>query len=442
MSSPRRVLCVAIAPFFLLPPADAAEFTVPASVPSGLEADATDALNAFLRNTPDHSTVSFPPGAVYRVEGTLLLEKRMGLIIEGNGATIRATDSLPDYAKAEDYNQWKHVRTRSQWRVLDSDNIVFRDLNIIGACQNAGREGEYDANREAQHAFDILGATDVLVESVHVTNVWGDGVYISKESQNVTVRNSRIEKTGRQGIAIGNAFGVLIENNDLLDSRRGLLDIEPYGKEWACGDIRVIGNRFGDSRLLALPMGGSGSTGAVLIANNSFTGPNGTPLVSHHTKTPEVKRGPFFFVGNTAEVGGSPAPGLKFSEVMGVLIAGNRLAFPESRRMNALSTQAGPVGVFGNRFPGASELADAEVTPMLIERGNTFTDADAIPARIEILDGGYAVKLALRDGVECVGIMRAQGAGGPELQAFGLRTTGQWVWELRKDGKAIEKAES
>jgi hypothetical protein len=413
---------------------------VPASIPTRLDADVTEALNAFLETVPDGATVEFPEKSAYRIEGTVLLKNRRGITLDGRGATFQATDPMPDYEKSKDYSGWRMVRTRSQWRVQDCEGIVLRNMRVIGAHDNSGRAGDYDYNREAQHAFDLLGVTNVLVEAVHVSDVFGDGVYISARSRGVTVRKSRIERTGRQAVAIGTAFGILIEDNDIVDSRRGLLDIEPYGEEWSCGDIRVIGNRFGDSRLLALPMGGSGAIGAVLVANNTFSGPNGTPLVMHRTKSEGVKRGPFFFVGNSGKVGGSPAPGLRFGEVAGVLIAGNRLGFTEKRKMSVLSTQMGPVGVFGNWFPGAARLAEDDVTGRLVERANAFEEGTASRAEIEVIPGGYAVRVKLDGELECVGLMRAEGKTGPELEAFGCKTQGQWSWELRQDGKVMNKA--
>lgn len=416
--------------------------TVPATIPTGLDMDVTAELNEFLMSVPDGTTVEFPQKATYRVEGTLLLKDRKGITIDGKGATIRATDPLPDYGKKDNYSGWKTVRTRSQWRVEDCEDMVLKNLRVIGACENGGRNGDYDYNREAQHAFDLLGVKGVLLENIHASDVFGDGVYISKDSRNVTVRKSRIERTGRQGMAVGKAFGILIEDNDILDSRRGLLDIEPYGSDWACGDVRVIGNRFGDSRLLALPMGGGGEIGAVLVANNTFTGPNGTPLLMHRTKEEGVKRGPFFFVGNTANIGGSPAPGLRFGGVDGILIAGNRLAFHPERKMAVLSTKTGPTGVFGNSFPGADRIFDDGEKPRLIENGNIMQEGEASPAKVQVIEGGYAVRVKLPDGSEVVGLMRGKGTTGPALEGFGLKTTQQWAWELRKGSEVTERAES
>ncbi len=426
---------------FLVAQLSAGTVSIPDAITTAAGRDVTVELNAFLKELPDGSTLSFPEKAEYRIEGTLLLEGKKSIVLEGNGATIRATDPLPDYGKKDNYSGWKMVRTRSQWLIKDCEDITVRDMRVIGAYKDGGREGEYDYNREAQHAFDILGVKGITLEAVHASDVWGDGVYISKGSRDVIVRRCRIERTGRQGMAVGNAFGILIEDNDINDSRRGLLDIEPYGKDWSCGDVRVIGNRFGGSRLLALPMGGSGSTGAVIVANNIFTGPNGTPLVLHRTKEEGVKRGPFFFVGNEARVGGSPAPGLRFGQVDGVLVAGNRMAFNPKRKMSVLTIPCGPTGVFGNAFPGAARLTADESAKFLTETANTFGENPAKPAEVLEIENGYAVKVDLGGGKEVLGVMRANGLDGPAIKGYGIETGKQWAWELQEGGKTIERSE-
>ena len=54
-------------------------------------ADATADLQALIDGTPDGGVVQLEPGGNYRVEGTLVLEDRHDLRIEGNGARIFAT---------------------------------------------------------------------------------------------------------------------------------------------------------------------------------------------------------------------------------------------------------------------------------------------------------------------------------------------------------------
>lgn len=116
--------------------------TVPATIPTGLDRDVTAELNEFLKSVPDGTTVAFPEKATYRIEGTLLLKDRKGITIDGKGATIRATDPLPDYGKKDNYSGWKTVRTRSQWRVEDCEDMVLKNLRVIGAHGNGGRNAE------------------------------------------------------------------------------------------------------------------------------------------------------------------------------------------------------------------------------------------------------------------------------------------------------------
>lgn len=135
----------------------------------------------------------------------------------------------------------------------------------------------------------------------------GDCVYV-RESRRVVIRDSTLQRGGRQCLAVVTGRDVLIETNTIGDSRRGVTDIEPYGKDWATISISIIGNRLGGSRLLLLPMGGSGTIGSVFIADNVNTEHNGTPAVLNRGK-PGQQRGPFVMVNNRLTIGVSPAPG-------------------------------------------------------------------------------------------------------------------------------------
>jgi hypothetical protein len=193
--------------------------------------------------------------------------------------------------------------------VLGGRNILVRDVEVHGAHPDAGQSGIYDSNREAQHGFDLIGVEGCTLENVTVHDVYGDCVYMSK-IRSVVVRDSQLTRCGRQGIAVGTGEDVLIENNEIGDSRRGVIDIEPYGKGWRASNIRIIGNRLGESRLLLLPMGGSGTVGTVFVADNINTQHNGTPAVMNTCK-PDARRGPFMMINNRLSISGSPTQGLR-----------------------------------------------------------------------------------------------------------------------------------
>src|SRR3954465_3413297 len=63
---------------------------VPAAIDPTGSRDVTKALQAYLELAPDSATIRFPDSARYRVEGTLVLQGRHSLTLEGNGTTFLA----------------------------------------------------------------------------------------------------------------------------------------------------------------------------------------------------------------------------------------------------------------------------------------------------------------------------------------------------------------
>jgi hypothetical protein len=410
---------------------------VPHSIPADLSRDATAELNRFFAALPDGATVRFPRGARYRVDGTLVLDGKEDITIDGNSVLFRAFDPGEDHAKNENYAGWRRTRNRAHIRISDCRNVLVRNVEIHGAHPDAGRAGTYDANREAQHGFDLVGVEGCTLEKVTVHDVYGDCVYMA-QVRGVVVRDSMLTRCGRQGVAVATGEDVLIENNEIADSRRGIIDVEPYGKEWRTSNIRIIGNKLGGSRLLLLPMGGSGTVGSVFIADNVCTGPNGTPAVSN-TGQPGQHRGPFVMVNNRLSIGGSPAAGLRARYNDGLFIAGNTLSFPESRRMTALDLEGSSGCVAANRFAGAATVGRdwAEVTEMA---NSTVADGKLPATEWRRIPGGFAVRVALEDG-EVVALMR----GGPRqevpperIEGYGHSTAAEFAWFQVQGGRVVD----
>ena len=64
---------------------------VPDSIDATGATDVTDALQDFLATVADGSTIAFPEGGQYRVDGSIGINTKRNLTIEGNGATVFAT---------------------------------------------------------------------------------------------------------------------------------------------------------------------------------------------------------------------------------------------------------------------------------------------------------------------------------------------------------------
>jgi hypothetical protein len=244
---------------------ESAVVAVPASIDATGRTDVTTSLHEFLAHVPNGSTVLFRAGGRYRVEGTLRLRDRHDLTFEGNGATIFATT--------------KGDRTRSQWRFVRGQRIVFHNLVVRGAHPHGGMSDDaYQSKYEAQHGFWFEGTRDVLLDHVTVTDVYGDFVYIGKDldthiwSERVTVRWSTFARNGRQGISVTAGRDVRIEHNSITDTRRSTIDLEPNTPSWGAERVVIADNMIGPGRLMFVAAGGNGPVNHVQVLRNVLRG--------------------------------------------------------------------------------------------------------------------------------------------------------------------------
>ena len=285
--------------------------TVPATVDATGATDVTQALRAFFSSVPDGQVAQLAKGALYRVEGTLKLENRHFLTIDGNNATIFAT------AKTS-------VANSHLW-IEGGSNLVVRRLSIRGANRRGGTDDEaYVRNLENLHGIRIAGAISVEIVDVTVTNVFGDFVYIGRAedrawSEDIWIHDSRFTRNGRQGIAVTAARRVVIERNQLSDMRRSTIDLEPNTRSSGVEDVFVLDNHVGPGRLRFIASHGGGPVDRVVVARNTLRGQTFTVDV----KPPgEDRRSSFFVVDNTSNSTSGRAP-LKFFRIDGLVVSGN-----------------------------------------------------------------------------------------------------------------------
>ncbi len=360
------LLLLACAAALQAAPPPAGSMSVPSSIAGDCSADVTQALQAWIASVPNNSTLMFREGGCYRLDGSLRIEDRMGLVFEGNGATFKAMAD-PDPRR-------RHVL------VVGGGDLVFRNLAVQGNHPHGGVSVEaYSAQREFQHAFSFQGVQGVRMERVKASDVWGDFVYIGPDlrsnrtvwSRNVTIEGSTFERNGRQGIAIVAAEDVLISNNRLSQVRRATFNMEPTTAEWGARRVRIMNNVTGRGRLLWFSSGGAGSNVSdITIAGNVMQDETGTPVV-FMVAPRGARRGPILIENNTFIVGGSPAPGFRFGRVSGITLRNNRATFPAARQMIAVGLEeAQQVTIQGNSFCGAARVVSAEDSSGVSEAGN------------------------------------------------------------------------
>ena len=211
-------------------------FEVPADIAADCSADVATELNAWLSTVPDDSEVRFAPGACYRVEDSLTLEDRNGLVIEGNGATFRAETPVPT-----------PETNRAQWRLDYGTGIVLRDMTLVGV----NREPRFDQRNEFDHNLFIRGSWDVTVDNVHGRGAYGDYIAIAQGTDgtsipgDITIRNSSAETVGRMGISCVACDGVTVENSVFNDIGYHAFDLEVEDDGWPTRGVRYTGNTVG-----------------------------------------------------------------------------------------------------------------------------------------------------------------------------------------------------
>jgi hypothetical protein len=318
--------------------------SVPASIDGSGAHDVTAALQRFLSGVADGSVVRLGSKASYRVDGTLLLDHRHNLTIDGNGARVFA--------------ETRGGKARSQWYVRDGSNIVFRDLTVQGANPHGGTgENAYVRKLEHQHGFRIEGANGVQLDHVTVGDVYGDFVYVGRDpqhvgSRNVWVHDSRFMRNGRQGIGVVAADNVVIERNHFTQTRRATIDLEPNARSWLVSRVFVLDNVVGPGRLLFVASHGQGPVDDVMIAGNRLQDHSLTIYVAAGGKK---RRSNWVVRDNTSDTTVNTPP-MRFAGIDGLLIQNNRQQVDGERPAVTLSDDCG-VRVTHNDFgPAGSRV--------------------------------------------------------------------------------------
>jgi hypothetical protein len=244
-------------------PAGAAVYTPPASIDRTGTRDVTAELQTFLSQVPHHSRISFPPSSRYRIEGTLNIRRKNGIVVDGNGSLFFATEPTTS-------------RIRMHWNFENISGLLVEDMVIRGAHPNGGTDDDaYVEALEAQHGINIAGGDDIEIRNTTITDVYGDFVYVGRSARpvfgtptDVWIHHNTFRRNGRQGIAVTHGSKVVIEHNDIADTRRATIDLEPNGAGGRVRDIWIRDNTIGRGRLLFVAGHGGGDVSNIYIQRN------------------------------------------------------------------------------------------------------------------------------------------------------------------------------
>lgn len=343
-----------------------AAYSPPPSIDATGTDDVTTALLAWIGTVPDSSTIRLPAGARYRVEGTLLLRNRYGLTIEAAGATLVATTTGADAERPAGVALRSWPRVRSHVSLVGGGGYVIRGLTIRGAHPFGGvGDSAYVEALEAQHGVNAIAVRGLVLDSITITDIYGDFVYLGHAgdewTSDVRISGSRFERNGRQGIGIVGARRVRIEGNYIGQVRRAGVDIEPNFSNGGAVDVVVRNNTFGPGRLnWVSSQGSSGIVDDVTFEANRLVG---RPIIVNFAPPLGNVRTRIRFLDNVSDtVFGSTQAPFRFLRVSGLEVRGNVQPLAARREMVGIdASEVCGAELEGNTFAGA--IADSKITP-------------------------------------------------------------------------------
>jgi parallel beta-helix repeat protein len=263
------------------------------------------------------------------------------------------------------------------------NNVYVQGGTIAG---NRNDNAITDSN-EAGEGIIITNSQQVVVENVTVQNCWCDGVYVTDDSEDVTLYGVVADSNRRCGLAIVSASGIvargctfkgttgMMENGSWANGEG--VDVEPNAGD-TVRDIQLLGNTFTQNAAAGLTLGPATSNMATTFVVNCVVD------------------------GNTISSNGDAAKGMYgicCSSTSGHLILGNTVANNYGIGIS-LYGQASNILIQGNTVSGTSASAYSggygillDQTSSITVQGNTVTNntsygiRDAYPTGTNTITG-------------------------------------------------------
>lgn len=364
---------------------DRVRVDLPNTIASDCSADVTAAIQSALGALTPGETLVFPVEGCFRVDRTVILEQKDDVAIEGNGSRFLRTAVSPV--------ELRYPKNNIHFRVLGSTGIAIRGLTIestndgaAGGTTIADSRGDlhavnchpgagcYTVALEFEAAFHIQDSSRVLLEDCAAKFVWGDGVYMAG-NDGVTVRRVRVEKNGRQGMAVTRGKNTLIEDSVVVFSVRGSIDLEPNKTAPDQIDGVEVRRCTLSSRLLAFPSGGGGEVSNVHIHDNRIEATGATwvysdgkaaaPRVNWRVEDNEV----------VSPLGNPSGSSTLFRYTRGVVFARNKVVMQAGRNMVGVDLgSSSEADVRCNQFPNAMAATRVDETSTATAANNTLGD--------------------------------------------------------------------
>jgi hypothetical protein len=338
---------------------------------------------AWLATVPDGNTARFAPGACYGQDGTIGVNGRSDLVIDGQGSEFRALTPGDGH--------------RANWRFTGGANLRVENMAVRGV----NPQGGYQAGFEWQHAFSVEGVQGMTLADVQARETWGDGVYLdaganspacgddASSARNVLVTGATLERIGRQGVAVVDAENVTVEDSAIGPVALANVDIETDDDCSLARHITIARNQFGAHTWGVVDSVGFGAdpqVGDVTVTDNTQTVAAPGCFAAVRILSPVVPEGQprvyrygYTFSGNRLL---GTRNGFEFRGLRNVEVSSNDVALPPTvgcgKRNGVLLVDSHDVAITSNSFIGANNVFKADsLSTGITDEGNTTVDTVA-----------------------------------------------------------------
>jgi hypothetical protein len=335
-------------------------------------------INAWLATVPNTAKVQFGAGRCYGQDGTINLNGRTGLTIDGQGAEFRALTPGGSH--------------RANWRFVNGGGLTVQNLAVRGSNPT----GAYDPAIEWQHGLSVEGVQGMTLSNVQARETWGDGVMLwrgspspacgddASSARDVVIAGATLERIGRQGVAVVDAENVTVQDSLIGPVAWSNIDIETDDDCEIARNVSILRNQFGANNYGVVASVGFGSdpqVGQVTVRDNVQTVPTSgcfgpvrilSPVVP--TGQPPVYRSGYTFTGNRLL---GTRNGFELRGVRNADVSSNTVALPPTtgcgRRNGVLLVDSHDVAIRFNSFSGANNVFTADsLSTGITSEGNTL----------------------------------------------------------------------
>jgi parallel beta-helix repeat protein len=160
--------------------------------------DSTAALQAKFDALRPGDTLRLDPGTYEH--GGLIVIKVPGVRIDGNGATLAATNEVTSSVQIR--ADWVSVSNLNLSAPLGGKRYDTFDQHKLFVATNNVTLSDITVTGSAAAGVFLLGANNFRLDNITVRDSRADGIHMSDGSSNGVVNNVLTERTGDDGVAV------------------------------------------------------------------------------------------------------------------------------------------------------------------------------------------------------------------------------------------------